>query len=122
MEDPPDEETEAEKVQTGFKKDAEDLARRLDEFREEVRRLFNKKTVSKQDREEVLKQIGLFIQDVRSDMPFVLSQFEEATEKVVGAAKAEVDAFMTHAVAAAGMEALADGRVPKLLGGPEDDG
>jgi len=121
MEDPPDEETEVEKVQTGFKQDARKLAQKLDGFREEVRKLFEKKTIGKQDREEILKQIGLFIQEVHSDFPFVLQQFEEATERVVGAAKAEVDAFMTHAVTAAGVEALADGRIPKLLGGSEDD-
>jgi len=121
MEDPPDTDTEAEKVQTGFKEDMERFARKLDAFRAEMGALFQKKSVGKGEREEVLKQIDLFIQEVRSNMPFALSSFEEATERVVTTAKAEVEAFTTHAVLTAGLDAIADGRFPKALtdGTPE---
>jgi hypothetical protein len=115
VEDPPDEETEAEKVRTGFKEKTGALARRLGEFRAEMGRLFEKKAVGKGDREEVLKQVDLFIQEVRSNMPFVLDQFEEATEKVVTTAKAEVEAFTMHAVTSAGLLAIADGTALKAL-------
>lgn len=121
MEDPPDVSTETEKVQTGFKEHTEELAQKMDGFLADMRTLFEKKSVGKRDREEALKQIGLFIQEVRSNMPFVLESFEEATEKVVTTAKAEVEAFTTHAVQVVGLEAIADGRFPKALtkGSPE---
>ena len=124
MENPPDVSTEAEKVQTGFKEHTEELAQKMDRFQAEMRTLFEKKSLGKRDREEILKQIGLFIQSVRSDLPFVLESFEEATEKVVTTAKAEVEAFTTSAVQAAGLEAIADGRFPKALteGSPKGPG
>lgn len=45
---------------------------------------------------------------VQSDnsMPFYIDQFQEATEKVMVQAKAEVDAFVTHAIHSTGLEAL----------------
>jgi hypothetical protein len=121
MEDPPDVHTEAEKVQTGFREDTDALAEKMNKFLQDMTVLFEKKTIGKRDREQILKQIGLFIQEVNCNMPFVLESFEKATEKVVTTAKAEVEAFTTQAVVAAGLEAIADGRFPRALteGSPE---
>jgi hypothetical protein len=41
-----------------------------------------------------------------------MSSFQEASQKIITSAKAEVDAFMTHAVLAAGLKAIADGQAP----------
>ena len=43
---------------------------------------------------------------IRSNVPFVLESFQEATEKVVTHAKAEVEAFTTTRVMAAGVKAI----------------
>lgn len=116
VEEPPDEPLEVEKVRTGFKKHASKLAVKMGVFRDEVKSLFeSRKSVSKQDRTEIVKQIDLLIQEVRSNMPYVLDQFEEASEKVVTAAKAEVEAFVMHAVVTTGLNILAEGKGPKAL-------
>lgn len=115
VDDPPDDTSEVDKVRNGFKEQTGELVKRLAGFRSEVKNLFENKTVSKGDRDEVLKQVDLFIQEVRDNMPFVLDQFEEATEKVVTAAKMEVEAFTTHAVMAAGVESLAARRSERNL-------
>ena len=85
---------------------AVETAQKLETFKKDVTEVFSKKSVGKRDREEVLNQIGLFIQEVRCNMPFVLESFEESTEKITTTAKAEVEAFATHAVQLAGLEAL----------------
>lgn len=119
VENPPDEDTETEKVKTGFKGKTDQLAQKLEAFKKEVGELFAKKSVGKRDREEVLKQIGLFIQEVRCNMPFVLESFEESTEKITTTAKAEVEAFATHAVQLAGLEALGAPALGKAPEAPE---
>lgn len=44
-----------------------------------------------------------------NSMPYYIDQFQEATERVTSQAKAEVDAFVTHAVHQTGLKALKDG-------------
>ena len=50
-----------------------------------------------------------------SNIPFVVKQFQEATTRITTAAKAEVDAFVTGVVRAAGLQSIAEGRLPPLL-------
>lgn len=112
MENPPeDDDSEIEKIRSGFKDQTDNLANKLEEFHSEVKTLFEAESVSKKDREEILKQLSMFIQAVHSDMPFVLDQFEEATERVVTTAKAEIDAFVTHSVMIAGVETIENNRL-----------
>lgn len=125
MDKPPDDDDmEIEKIRSGFKGQTKELANKLEKFRSEVETLFEGKSVTKKDREEILKQLSMFIQAIHSDIPFVLDQFEEAAERVVTTAKAEVDAFVTHSVMRAGIESIenkklqsaAESQVPQLEG------
>lgn len=50
-------------------------------------------------------------------MPFVLSQFEEAAEKVVTAAQAEVEATVNNHVTREGLQAVLD-KMDRGDGGP----
>ena len=53
----------------------------------------------------------------------VVKQFQEATTRVTTAAKAEVEAFVTGVVRAAGLQSIAEGRLPSLLpSGEKKDG
>lgn len=60
-------------------------------------------------------------QEIRSNMPFWLSQFDEAVERIMTTAKTEIDGFMTTVLKAAGMEALAKGTFSGLLPGKKKD-
>jgi hypothetical protein len=111
----PEEKLEAEQVREDFKEKTAQVARNMTESKSRIDEILAKKTLTKADREEVEKLLGLVIQDVRSNMPFWLDQFHEATGKIVSAAKAEVDAFMTHALMQAGQKALAEGASKNLL-------
>lgn len=108
MEEPPDLETEAEKVQTDFKGDLRDIVKELKAARSEVETLLEKKSLNKGDRAKIQARFDKILQHMQSNVPFVLESFQEATEKVVTHAKAEVEAFTTSRVMAAGIKALQD--------------
>lgn len=106
---PPRADLESTKVRDGFRKDMEKLAKDAARGKAEIETLLAKKNLSQADRAEITSKLAMLVQQIRSNAPFMLDQFEEAAEKVVVAAKAEVDAFMTHATIQAGLKALAEG-------------
>lgn len=106
MTEPPEERTETEEVREGFKEMAEALGKRMVSFRKEVATALESRGVTKATRDVVIKGVDSILQEVNSNMPFVLSQFQEATSKVVASAKAEVEAFAMHAIITAGLEHL----------------
>ena len=88
----------------------------MKEFRTEAANLLDgKKPLSKAEKEAIKGVLDKTIMEVESNAPFVLEQFTESTEKIVVQAKAEVEAFASHAVQVAGLEALSQGRVPQTL-------
>jgi ElaB/YqjD/DUF883 family membrane-anchored ribosome-binding protein len=68
--------------------------------------LTNKKSINKGDREKILNQIKMLQQEVRSNIPFVLSCFNEQMDKTVKEAKGEIEAFTQHKLHSLGMEKL----------------
>jgi len=103
---PEDAELEVEKVRKGFKKDMAEVVAKIKEDKKELASLLEKKTLTKVDKEQIMRIVGRVEQHVESNAPFMVSQFEEAAEKVVKHAKAEVDAFVTHNVIAEGIRAI----------------
>lgn len=118
---PPNEPIEAEKTKLSFKKKCKDLDDSLTEKYDIIKELMAKKNLTKKDRGEVLRHLFKISQEIRANMPFLLEQFEEATERVTTVAKAEVDGFMTAALQAAGMEAIASGSFTGLLPEKKED-
>jgi len=108
MAQPPDELLEAEQVRHDFESKTETVAKKLDGFAKQIMEVLDKPTITKKDRETAKMALKLIVQDVRSNIPFWLEQFSEATQKITSAAKAEVDAFVTHAVMATGLKSLQD--------------
>ncbi len=117
---PPADENEVERVQTGFAKEMRLFAKSLEKDQADVEALLAKPTITKADRKTISDKIAMVKQHIASNMPFALSQFQEATEKVVTSAKAETEAFMMHAVTKAGLESLQSGQyVEAMKGLPE---
>lgn len=90
--------------------------KQLTEQSEEI--LTNKKSINKGDREQILNQIKMLQQEVRSNIPFVLSCFNEQMDKTVKEAKAEVEAFTQHKMQSLGFEKLEE--LKQLNSGKED--
>lgn len=90
-----------------FKEDMEKIAGRLVDDMREIEKVLEKKALNKADREMILKRLSMLHQEVKSNLPFVHKSFDEAVDKTVVQAKAEVEAFFTNAMIKAGQAALA---------------
>jgi len=106
VEPPPDIETEAEKVRTDFRSDLKDLVMKLKTSQKKVEEILGQKSIKVSDRSAIRSMITKVVQDVEANMPFVLDQFQEASDKVVSHAKAEIEAFTTTRIMTAGMAAI----------------
>lgn len=74
-----------------------------------IQTLKSKDSINKKDREEIIRQIEMLIQDVQKNIPYVSGQFIEQMDKTVTEAKAEVEAFINHKIQTTGIEALKAG-------------
>lgn len=117
----PEIKSETHRVREHFKKT---MKSRSVEFREsfnEIKALLDeKKTLGKADREKVLSTLDQVASQFENSAPFYLEQFEEAAERIAVQAKAEVDAFVTHAIQTTGIKALRSGMTPELLNSTEE--
>lgn len=110
---PPDYATEAEHIRNNFVGSLDKYREKAHKYRAKIEELTSK--LSAKAKEEIRIALDVMEQQLTSNIPFVVEQFQEATTKITTAAKAEVDAFVSHVVRAAGLEAIADGRLPNLL-------
>lgn len=113
MEDPPNEGVEAERVQADFDVKAKELGQKMRNITAIIDKVLQKKTINKADRATIKDGYKRLLMEVEANMPFVLSQFREASAKVTQAGKAEVEAFTTHFIHAMGLQAVED--MQKLL-------
>jgi len=103
---PEDLETEQEKVAQKFKVELRDLARDLQAAEATVNEILNKKSLLKTDKEAIRRAFSKVASFLASHAPFVMDQFTESVEKATKAGKSEIDAFMTNALVATGLEGL----------------
>lgn len=113
IEDPPDIETEVERVKNRFGNDLKDMIQVMKERRAEIEKLTDK--LGPKQKEKLRIELDVMIQQLTSNAPYVLEQFDKATEKVVTSAKTEIESFAMHVLHATGLEAIAEGRLPKML-------
>lgn len=105
IEDPPEIETETERIRSSFVGDLADMGAKMSEYRKRIEELTAGMPAKKQL--EIRLALDVITQQLTSNVPFIADQFNEATERVTTAAKAEIEAFALHAVTTAGIQALA---------------
>jgi hypothetical protein len=105
---PDDHESEQVKIYKGFQLGLTEMLEALDGRRKRLEEILSKKSINKADREEIRGLVFGIFQYLDSNAAFVLKSFEESAEKVVTAAKAQVDEFVMGALIKAGMEKLAE--------------
>lgn len=106
LEDPPDEEIEVDRIRNGFVDRLSRFRRYVGDHRRRAEALHKQGKATKGVIKEFVSILEQIEQEVDSNMPFVLDQFQEATERVVTTAKAEVEAFVTGVVERTGLEEL----------------
>lgn len=109
---PPDIDSQPENLRAEFRDRARDFTNLILKETEEVGTLLkDKANLNKADRAKIQGILTRVAQELAQNMPFFLTMYQEATEKVADAAKAEIEGFMVSAVRQAGLAALAAGKV-----------
>ena len=104
---PDDEKVEHERVVDDFKTGLKDLCKGIDSRIKELSKMLDEKSaINKGDRAKIKGLLEMISREVHANMPFQLESFQESVEKTTVAAKAEIDAMLTGAIHAAGIEAL----------------
>jgi hypothetical protein len=103
---PPTSASVAAKVRSNFRKEVRTQMEGLESLQTEIASILSKPNILKTDKEKISSKMTELINLFSSHAPFMLDSFEEATEKVVSSGKAEFDAFLTHAINKAGLEAF----------------
>ena len=110
---PPNHATEAEHIRDNFENTLDKYKAKAHTYRKRIEELASK--LSTKAKEEIRIALDVMEDQLGSNIPFVVKQFQEATTRITTAAKAEVDAFVTGVVRAAGLQSIAEGRLPSLL-------
>lgn len=111
VENPPELATEAEHVHKTFEDRMKEASKKLAEHVHDLPKKLEEAKIPKKHWETILGPIRKMLQEVGTNSPYWLECFEESTEKVVSAAKAEIEAFQQTAITNAGLRALAAGDV-----------
>lgn len=110
---PPDHATEAEYIRDTFDASLGGFIEKAREYRKAIEKHTEK--LSEKARREIKIALDVIEDQMASNVPFVIKQFNEATTKIATAAKAEVEAFVSGTIRAAGLQSIAEGRLPSLL-------
>ena len=116
VDDPPDIETETERIKNGFADTLKSYYERAHKYRREVDE--STKGLPAKAREKIRVALDVMEQTFKDNIPFVMEMFDEASTRVVTAAKHEIDAFATHVLGTLGLEAIKD-RVAQITDGAE---
>lgn len=109
VEVPPDVRLEIERVREGFTERIRAINDQARQDAKEASDLLDKKTLTVAERKLLKEKLERTFREVDANTPYMLKLFEEASEKVVTHAKAEIDAFVAHNIITAGIRALAEG-------------
>lgn len=97
-----------------FEKDIDEISERLDDLMKIVTKMKSETGGLKaKEKKDLCEKIEMLNQNLKSNLPFVLKQFNEQMEKSVGEAKGEIDSFITNLTLKLGSETLKE----KIAGG-----
>jgi hypothetical protein len=96
-----------------FEQEMKDLYKKVLDNTKDLEEILAKKSLTKGDRDRIRCMLGLVYRKLKDSVPFIHSQFDEAMEKTVTEAKAEVEAYALHAALVQGQ--AVDGPPTRLL-------
>lgn len=96
-----------QQFQDEFEKDMRQLEQRLRKMTETTEEMLkNKPNITKADRTAILNELAMLRQEIRSNIPFVASSFNEQMSKTISEAKGEVEGFMQNKIVSLGLQEL----------------
>ncbi len=118
IDDLPFQESRKEFVHRKFEDRMADFTDTLAERQKRALELVSKKTLSKEDMNELKNTITSLTTEVKSNIPFLVKCFQETVDNVIHEAKTEVDNAIMHKITSVGMAELH--RQNKLLSEGEE--
>lgn len=115
------EETENEGIQVKehYRKVLHESAVEFENGLHQVKTMMAKDKLSKVDRQAMVNLMSNMVQHFKSNAPFYLDQYNETTDKIKTQMKAEVEAFVTHAITTTGLDVL-QGKAPTMIEGKKE--
>ena len=95
-----------DELKDDFKERSKKTVNSLIETSNELKRIINKKNLSKKDQEDAMNLLDRYITEIRSNMPFFIKLYKEETADIVQRAKSELDGMIQSCVIRAGVKAL----------------
>ena len=95
-----------DELKEDFKERSKNTVNSLIETSNELKRIINKKNLSKKDQEDAMNLLDRYITEIRSNMPFFIKLYKEETADIVQRAKSELDGMIQSCVIRAGVKAL----------------
>ena len=101
-------EHELDRQRRQFKEKMMNLSKELHTSQKRIEELLKQPRLNKEEKEELAKVLYKGTQDIDSNIPYFMSFFDEATDKIVQEAKSEIDAVVHDCVINAGIKALGE--------------
>lgn len=95
-----------DELKDDFKERSKKTVNSLIETSNVLKRIINKKNLSKKDQEDAMNLLDRYITEIRSNMPFFIKLYKEETADIVQRAKSELDGMIQSCVIRAGVKAL----------------
>lgn len=95
-----------DELKEDFKEHSKKIVNSLIETSNELKRIINKKNLSKKDQEDAMNLLNRYIAEIRNNMPFFIKLYKEETADIVQRAKSELDGMIQSCVIRAGIKAL----------------
>lgn len=97
-----------EQFEQEFSCHLDDIKKEVVSTIDEVQEIFNKKSIGKGDREEILQKLNHLAMQIGSNTEFVYKQFNEQMDKTVMEAKGEIEAFCQNKINSIASAALVE--------------
>lgn len=91
-----------------FAEHLEDIKKEASDTISEVKEIFEKKSIGKGDKEEILKKLQRLESQIGGNTEFIYKQFNEQMEKTVTEAKGEIEAFCQNKLNSIALAALSE--------------
>lgn len=122
-------EDKSEKHRREFSSHQDNVRSSIDDMIESTRELFNKKSLSKADREAILNSLERLKMEVVKNSEHQVAMFDEQMAKTVTEAKSEIEAFVQNKIIALGNQTLVqnidaiklEGKDVVSIDAPEDE-
>lgn len=95
-----------DELKENFKERSKKTVNSLIETSNELKRIINKKNLSKKDQEDAMKLLDRYVTEIRENMPFFIRLYKEETADIVQRAKSELDGMIQSCIIRAGIKAL----------------